>query len=135
MTTAIVAIKANLGVTAFAYFFTILAGGWSILWALAVTGAMEQNSAANPCDANGENCPGPNYGIMFLLFLSFFFAHQVIQNSVHVTVAGVVGTWWVAPDENGCCGPAVTNSFRRTVTTSFGSICFGVRGGYHGDCV
>jgi ABC-type glycerol-3-phosphate transport system permease component len=130
MTTAIVAIKANLGVTVFAYFFTVLAGCWSILWALAVSGAMEQSASSNPCDENGENCGDPNYGVMFLLFLSFFFAHQVIQNCVHVIVAGVVGNWWVAPAESGCCGRAVTNSFIRTVTTSFGSICFGVSDGH-----
>jgi hypothetical protein len=29
------------------------------------------------------------------------------------------------PNENGCCSKAVNNSFLRTVTTSFGSICFG----------
>lgn len=82
------------------------------------------------CDEDGLNCGEPNYGFIFLLFLSFFFAHQVIQNSVHVTVAGVVGNWWVAPEENGCCGRAVINSFIRTMTTSFGSICFGVSGCY-----
>lgn len=30
-----------------------------------------------------------------------------------------------APDECGCCASAVNSSFIRTVTTSFGSICFG----------
>jgi putative copper export protein len=30
-----------------------------------------------------------------------------------------------APDECGCCSSAVNSSFLRTVTTSFGSICFG----------
>jgi hypothetical protein len=123
MTTAITAIKANLGVTAFAYLFTILAGCWSLVWTLAVAGIMQNGST---CDADGANCGSPSYGLIFLLFLSFFFAHQVLQNSVHVTVAGVVGNWWVAPAENGCCGRAVINSFIRTMTTSFGSICFGV---------
>lgn len=30
-----------------------------------------------------------------------------------------------APDECGCCSSAVNSSFIRTMTTSFGSICFG----------
>jgi len=122
MTTAVTAIKANLGVTSFAYFFTILAAGWSLLWSIAVSGTLESSVSCNEegiCESN------PNYGFLFLLLLSFFFAHQVFQNSVHVTVAGVVGNWWVAPSENGCCGRAVWNSFIRTMTTSFGSICFG----------
>jgi len=50
---------------------------------------------------------------------------MLLQNSIHVQVAGVTATWWISPEENGCCGSAVTNSFIRTMTTSFGSICFG----------
>jgi Plasma-membrane choline transporter len=43
-----------------------------------------------------------------------------------VTVAGGVGTWWFEPaDAQCCCSAAVNNSFLRTITTSFGSICFG----------
>jgi len=42
-----------------------------------------------------------------------------------VIVAGTVGTWWYEPSECGCCGSSINNSFLRTVTTSFGSICFG----------
>ena len=75
MTTAVTAIKANLGVTVVAYFFTILAAGWSLLWSIAVSGTMEKTYG---CGENDANC-SPNYGYIFLLFLSFFFAHQVIQ--------------------------------------------------------
>jgi len=131
MTTAITAIKANAGVTVVACGFTIIAGLWFLLWSLAVSSSIDKSTTNPECDptVQGQTCPPaePAYGIMFLLFLSFFFTHQVIQNSVHVTVAGVVGSWWVAPAENGCCGATVCNSFIRTVTTSFGSVCFGVR--------
>ena len=75
MTTAVTAVKANLGVVVVAYLFTILAGCWSILWSIAVSGTLEQTYK---CDAQGH-CSSPNYGYIFLLFLSFFFAHQVIQ--------------------------------------------------------
>ena len=47
------------------------------------------------------------------------------QYSIHAVVAGTVGTWWFEPDECGFCSSAVNNSFIRTYTTSFGSICFG----------
>lgn len=67
-----------------------------------------------------------NYGFLFLLFVSYFFTHQVIQNTVHVTVGGLVGNWWFEPSEaSSCCSSALNNSFLRAVTTSFGSICFG----------
>lgn len=75
MTTAITAIKANLGITAIAYLFTVLAALWSIMWAVTVSGTIEKTY---DCDANGQ-CSDPNYGYLFLLFLSYFFGHQVIQ--------------------------------------------------------
>jgi len=89
------------------------------IWAIDFIGIYKDTEA----DENGQ--VQPNYGILFLLFLSLFFTQQVLESCVHVTVAGTVGTWWVAPEESGCCSRAVCNSFIRTITTSFGSICFG----------
>jgi hypothetical protein len=67
-----------------------------------------------------------NYGYLFLLLLSYFFTHQVIQNTTHVTVAGTVGAWWFSPaDATGCCSAGMLGSMVRALTTSFGSICFG----------
>ena len=38
----------------------------------------------------------------------------------------MLGHWWFEPDEASTfCSEAVNNAFLRTVTTSFGSICFG----------
>jgi hypothetical protein len=34
--------------------------------------------------------------IIFLLFLSYYWVQQVLQNVMHVTTAGVVGTWYVS---------------------------------------
>jgi hypothetical protein len=45
---------------------------------------------------------------------------------IHVTVSGVVGTWWFDPaDAHGLCSKAIFDSFVRSATFSFGSICFG----------
>lgn len=120
MVTAATAIKANLGVTIFAMFFTLLSVAWLVLWSISVAGVYEDTYT---CDEN--NRCSPNYGTLFGLFLALFFVQQVLQSCVHVTVAGTVGTWWVAPNESGCCSRGVCNSFIRTITTSFGSICFG----------
>jgi hypothetical protein len=78
-------------VTFYAYLFAILAGLWSICWSVAFVGVFDSTYT---CDANNV-CTDVNYGYLFLLFLAFFFGHQVIQYSVHVTVAGTVGTWYV----------------------------------------
>jgi hypothetical protein len=43
-----------------------------------------------------------------------------------VYLLAVTGTWWFAPEEaNSYCSSAVTDSFVRTTTYSFGSVCFG----------
>ena len=88
METGATAIKANLGVTIFAVFFTLLSTGWLILWSISVAGVYEQTVN---CDENGV-C-SPNYGVLFGLFLALFFVQQVLLSCVHVTVAGTVGTW------------------------------------------
>lgn len=45
---------------------------------------------------------------------------------MHVTTAGVIGTWWFVPAEaSSFWSPALSDSLFRSVTYSFGSICFG----------
>jgi Plasma-membrane choline transporter len=110
LNTALTAVKANMGLTVIAYLVMFLALGWSIFWFMGVGGAL----------ASG------NGGIVFLLFLSYYWTHQVLSNTVHVTTAGTVGTWWFVPDEaSSCCSPAIRDSFCRATTYSFGSICLG----------
>jgi hypothetical protein len=112
-------VKKNCGVIFVAYLYVIVAFGWSILWSIASVGVYDQVIAT----VDGESTI--NYGYYFLLFLSFFFTHQVIQNCTHVTVSGTVGSWWFSPEHSGCCSGGVMGSVIRTLTTSFGSVCFG----------
>jgi len=129
--TGCAAIRANCSVVFLSYIFTALACGWSILWSLAVAGIQDtlidcvEQPSANGDGSTVTVCTNPNYGIFFLLFISFFFTHQVLQNCVHTCVAGVVGSWWFTPESSGFCSSAVFGSFLRTMTTSFGSVCFG----------
>lgn len=110
LNTAITAVKVNKGLLAAAGLFLILGMLWSICWSVTTAGATAQL---------GE-------GTLFWFFLSFYWTHQVIQNVLHVTTAGVVGTWWFSPIEcSSCCSSVVTSSFIRATTFSFGSICFG----------
>jgi len=115
----------NCGVTVVSYLMVALALGWTILWIVALLGVYDEIVKCEE-DENGELvCSNPNYFYMFLLFVSYFFTHQVIQNTIHVTVAGVIGNWWFVPSESGFCSSTVTGSLFRALTTSFGSICFG----------
>eukprot|EP00957_Ditylum_brightwellii_P088040 6706369-Ditylum_brightwellii.AAC.1 len=99
-----------MGLAVIAFFYLIVAFVWSVWWIAAAGGSLQY------------------YGgwIVFLFLISFYWVHQVIQNTVHVTSAGVIGTWWFVPSEaSRCCSPAVKDSFVRATTFSFGSICLG----------
>lgn len=110
LNTALTAVKANMGLTVIAYFMMVLALGWTIFWFMGV----------------GDALTSSNGGILFLLFVSYYWTFQVLSNTVHVTTAGTVGTWWFVPNEaNSCWSPAIQDSFCRATTYSFGSICLG----------
>lgn len=110
MNTGLTAVKSNLGLAFVGYVFLFAAFFWTVSWSMAVNVAVS---------AYGE-------GLLAIYLLSYFWTHQVIQNTVRVTTAGVVGTWWFNPVEaSSCCSPAIYDSFSRATTYSFGSICFG----------
>jgi hypothetical protein len=107
--TGCTSIKNNFGVVFISFLFVALALGWTFLWSLAFVGLFQRTYTCQT--VNGvEVCSGVNYGYLFLLLVSYFFTHQVIQNTVHVIVAGTVGSWWFDPDSNGCCGGGVVGS-------------------------
>jgi len=110
LNTALTAVKSNIGLAFIAYFIMVLAFGWSCFWFMGFSSSLNSN----------------NTGILFLLLLSYYWVHQVLSNTVHVTTAGTVGTWWFVPGEaNGCWSSAIKDSFCRATTYSFGSICLG----------
>lgn len=123
MVTAITAVRTNFGLSFFAYLALLMTFGWSIWWSLA---AVSTSFVTNGCNAQGECESASNGVVVFLFFVSYFWTAQVIKNTVHVTVAGTVGTWWFVPREaSSCCSKAISDSWFRSMTTSFGSICFG----------
>lgn len=122
--TACTAIRKNGGVVIVAYFFVALAFGWTMLWSVGLMGVWDQVVTTN--QFGQSEVSGSGWGYLFLLLLSYFFTHQVIQNTTHVVVAGTVGAWWFSPeDATSCCSSGMMGSVIRALTTSFGSICFG----------
>jgi hypothetical protein len=110
LNTALSAVKANMGLTFVAYLVLLVAFGWSVFWFVGLGTAVTTS----------------NQGVLFLLLVSYYWVHQVLTNTVHVTTAGTVGTWWFVPHEaNSCWSSAIQDSFCRATTYSFGSICFG----------
>jgi hypothetical protein len=121
--TALSAIETNAGVCILGYGVAFLANIWVVIWSLAFIGvSFKESSCSNGvCESTNMN------GISILLLLvSYHWTSQVIKNVLHVTVSGVVGTWWFAPQD--CLSvfsPAIVDSFSRATTYSFGSICMG----------
>jgi hypothetical protein len=126
----VIATKANLGVSGFAFVspfllgllvLTQIAAGFGLFNWMGLLDEDEYNQDNDDDDASW----GANITIMGLT-LSFYWISQVLNNISAVTVSGTVGTWWFTPHTaNSCCSSAVTDSFKRAVTYSLGSICFG----------
>mmetsp|Transcript_20316 Transcript_20316/g.40212 ORF Transcript_20316/g.40212 Transcript_20316/m.40212 type:complete len:589 (-) Transcript_20316:182-1948(-) len=123
LASATTAVKANLGLAPLAYSSLIFMFGWSIWWMITFVSTMY---IAGNCDGQGNCQNEPSGWLVFPLMLSYHWTFQVIKNVVHVTVAGTVGTWWFVPTEAASfCSHAVRDSWLRSVTHSFGSICLG----------
>lgn len=126
------AVKRNAGVVVVAYVIIAASYAYMFLWFVALVGVYDREgvcatSGSGQESANGGECnPQLAWGYFFLLLLAVFWSEQVFQNTIHTVIAGVVSTWWFAPeDANSCCSVAIKDSFVRATTTSFGSICFG----------
>eukprot|EP00934_Nitzschia_sp_Nitz4_P007347 Nitzschia sp. Nitz4//scaffold145_size56662//31762//33411//NITZ4_006560-RA/size56662-processed-gene-0.29-mRNA-1//-1//CDS//3329536586//7337//frame0 len=130
---AIASIQPQKGVAFIGLIGMMVSVVWWILWiffmaASLQTPFMESQQSANVKDDEEDlDQATPLYKfIFFLMLLSLYWTHEVIQNVVQTTVAGTVGTFWFVPQEAvGCCSPALSASAHRSMTYSFGSICFG----------
>jgi len=123
MKTAVTSIRKNGGIIVIAYGSLLFLFGWSVWWIVAFVASMY---ATGGCSADGVCENDPNGWIVFAFLISYFWTHQIIKNTLHVTVAGTVGTWWFSRLEaTSFCSRAVLDSFLRSVIFSFGSICLG----------
>jgi hypothetical protein len=74
----------------------------------------------------GHAKEGGSYGgYLFYLVFSCYWTTQVIRNVVHTTAAGVFGTYYFESNEALEGTNPTLAAFGRTITTSFGTICFG----------
>ena len=148
LVTASTAVQSHLcGLATLAYVSLLLVTCWTLWWTATFVSTVYVTSG---CDGNGNCAEETSLWVVFPLLMSYYWAFQVIKNVVHVTVAGTVGTWWFVPaadaiieekDGGGnsssssslsssasrccCCSRAVGESYLRSMTTSFGSICMG----------
>ena len=120
---ALTAIRANLGVALVAYVVVIAAVVWTMIWMTSFLGVYAQSV---DCNSEGVCFGSVGSWAIVLYLLSFYWTQQVLKNLVHVTVAGVVGTFWFEPSEaSSMFSRAILDSAFRSVTYSLGSVCLG----------
>ena len=78
--------------------------------------AANQTLTQEDCEAKDAS-----NAVYFALLISLYWGAQVVANVVHTTCCGATGAWWFQSYDSN----AVNSSFRRAMTTSFGSICLG----------
>ncbi|KAK3690620.1 pH nine-sensitive protein 1 [Vermiconidia calcicola] len=79
---------------------------------------------SNPaCSASGSCSSATVIGLVVFITFAAYWITEVLKNIIHMTISGVYGAWFFAP-RNPPKG-ATRGAARRTLTYSFGSICFG----------
>jgi len=138
---AVTCVQSNGGMTFLGFLKIPILTVWTLMWAFVYSCVMKSPwmlsqeydmnvtddyvyGRPNTHESEGIDAIG-TVAVMGLL-LSFYWTFQVVHNTVHTTLAGTVGTWWFQPAEaQSCCSPGLADSLRRSLTYSFGSICFG----------
>jgi hypothetical protein len=138
--TAATVVKANLGMAVLSLMGIPLNAAWWCLWVYVTAMTTQSKWMSNQVtevqvtdDVYGSQQTHEEDSMSFLavmvwmlLLVSFYWTLQVISNVIHTTVAGTVGTWWFSPMEaNSCCSSGLLDSWGRSMTYSFGSICLG----------
>ncbi|KAJ3348799.1 putative choline transporter, neither null mutation nor overexpression affects choline transport [Allomyces javanicus] len=111
-----------------------------VFWAVAVLtcsiyfGKFNDNSSMTTTrTVNGRTTTTTNnsmpplmYPLFVFLLFSYYWTAQVLKNIVHVTVSGVFASFFfLSGSPQGMPSSPTFGAWKRAVTTSFGSICFG----------
>ncbi|KAK6341808.1 putative choline transporter, neither null mutation nor overexpression affects choline transport [Orbilia blumenaviensis] len=104
---------------AFSAWFSVTLVGIFVRWT--------PNSSNTQC-RNGGCSDGKVYGLIAFVTFAAFWTSEVVKNVMHVTVSGVYGSWYFSAGGSHANAPPshpTMGAFRRAMTYSFGSICFG----------
>jgi hypothetical protein len=118
---ALAAITTNHGLLFIAFAISILINFvYSVLCLLVHAGSFSQH------EIDTDDTDQPHTFMLLFSIVMYYWTTEVGRNLIHVTTAGVMGTFWFAPDDASTFwSPAIYDSLYRASTYSFGSICFG----------
>eukprot|EP00527_Entomoneis_sp_CCMP2396_P005832 CAMPEP_0198154448 /NCGR_PEP_ID=MMETSP1443-20131203/68592_1 /TAXON_ID=186043 /ORGANISM="Entomoneis sp., Strain CCMP2396" /LENGTH=586 /DNA_ID=CAMNT_0043821119 /DNA_START=83 /DNA_END=1843 /DNA_ORIENTATION=- len=133
---ALEGIGRNGGIFIVAFLFAVIGFFWVFYWFYVLIGTfMYQNNRCQEShpdenfdmssDDYSDVCDPPVPVVLFFI-LSLYWTGSIVLNTMQVCVAGVMATFCLdKSDADGCCSPAIWGSLFRSMTYSFGSICFG----------
>jgi len=126
LNTALCGIKSSADVLLVSFVMMVAAFTWTIGWAIAFLGVFDHYLDKN--SEYGVNNSVTWSGVLVYLgmCISYIWTINVMNNVIHVTIAGVVATWWADPESmSQCCNNVMRDLFLKSLSTSFGSICLG----------
>lgn len=98
---------------------------YTVFWSFVLAASYQKwNSSGQGADLSGGQGNGALIVICIFLVFNLYFTSQVLTNVLLVTEAGIFGTWYFSTNFK-LPRSAGFAAFKRAVTTSFGSICFG----------
>lgn len=83
------------------------------------------NSSGSGADLSGGQGNGALIVITIFLVFNLYYTSQVITNVLLATEAGVFASWYFSQSASKLPTKTARGAFKRAMTTSFGSICFG----------
>lgn len=117
--------------TLFTSFIGIIVSGlFSVLFSTVIVATYvkyDPESNNEGCSVGGGSCSKSKLiGILVFVFFAGYYISEVIRNVIHVSIAGVYGTWYyLANSDQGEPKHPCLGALKRALTYCFGSICFG----------
>lgn len=108
----------------------IVSGLFSVFFLMVVTATYikyDPNSSNPGCSVDGGSCSQSKLiGVLVFVFFAGYYISEVTRNVIHVTIAGIYGTWYylAGSDQGEPRWPAM-GALKRALTYCFGSICEG----------
>lgn len=109
---------------------SIVAGAFATLFSMVIVATYMKYDPEpnNPgCSTSGGGCSHAKLvGLLVLVFFCGYYISEVIRNVIHSIVSGIYGCWYyMSKSDQGMPKWPACGSFKRAMTSSFGSICFG----------